>query len=994
MFVTLDQFAQQSIAAGILAKDDLKAFLAALSEDRRPSDGESLARELVREHKLTAFQAQQILLGKAKHLVLGNYQILDRLGQGGMGMVFKAEHRRMARQVALKVLPPRSMTSQDAIKRFQREVQAAAKLMHPNIVAAYDADESRGVHFFVMELVDGSDLSTLVKAQGPLPVNRAVECILQAARGLDFAHQHGVIHRDIKPSNLLIGHDGAVKILDMGLARIESVGGEQAELTGTGQIMGTVDYMAPEQAANTKHADRRSDIYSLGCTLWFLLTGQHLYPGETVIEKLLAHREQPIPSLTAACPGASKQLAAIFQRMVAKNPDKRYANLAAVIVDLERCKVGDSDTPTIDAGPGEDSKFSEFLKGLSTRPSGAAAALSPLATAPLATAPLATAVKPDSSIKPDVHLAGAETVQAADEDDTDRDVASVVNVGPGLHVAPGVNLAPGGNPAPARASAKVAAGSAKTAAPYADLSALSSINWRHPAAIAGLASGALGLTILSALGIWLALSRPDNPPIGPGSPGESAGPIAPGGITAKPGEVVALRLDTGADYVELPGVAFDPARPGTVEFWLESHRTPLGAMPLVLKGRGSILYFQCLGNRRLQLVAAPKLAPVGQDTACKLVIADALPAGRVHLAATWDGAGKYALYVNGKPAAAPQDHRSRFPPFPFSSLGVQPDALAAAVPNQLIDLHDVRVSSRARYRADFEPPDRVTADQATLACYPCTDGAGTRLTDVSAHARHGKIVGAEWIAVSTAASASPADPHRAAALWVQAASGTLRLRIDGQELPLAANEPLPVVAFEVATVDLSATLAADKSGLVNLEPIIPLNALSIASRLVPDDDCTLLSRLSPRDLFVIGTAQREPLTVRFGQTLGACPVAYLGIQQRAVEPGSLAALKDLPNLTSLLLKQCTITPEVLSEVSALSRLTVLNLESSDITDSHLAKLSLPSLKSISLFGSTVTVGGLVEFRTRHPGIVFLGVDALLPMLPPETSPTAPAAPKP
>ncbi len=231
---------------------------------------------------------------------------------------------------------------------FSAKSRRRPSCSHPNIVAAYDADEANGVHFLVMEYVEGQDLSALVKKNGPFPVDKAVNYILQAARGLEFAHGEGVVHRDIKPANLLLDKKGVVKILDMGLARIDSMGdvAAQAELTGTGAIMGTVDYMAPEQGLSTKHADARADIYSLGCSLHYLLIGKPVYDGETVAAKLLAHHNATDPrSLRAAERRARSSCKPIFAKMVAKKVEDRYQTMTEVIADLERCQAALSSSP-------------------------------------------------------------------------------------------------------------------------------------------------------------------------------------------------------------------------------------------------------------------------------------------------------------------------------------------------------------------------------------------------------------------------------------------------------------------------------------------------------------------------------------------------------------------------------------------------------------------------------------------------------------------------
>lgn len=324
----------------------------ALISDVKSEDSSSMARELVSRHKLTQFQARALLKGRWKGLVLGNYEILKKLGQGGMGSVFRAKHKRLGRIVCVKVMNQAGRKSQSMLDRFRNEARTIAALSHPNFIVAHDADEAEGVPFLAMEFVDGDDLAKHVTANGPLKVPDALEIVRQAAEAMQYAHNQGVTHRDIKPHNIMLTPNGDtgnsdIKILDLGLARFDSVlndddvdAGLRAAMTNTGVIMGTVDYMSPEQALRSRDADNRSDIYSLGCTLHYLLTGTPIFDGDTVMARLVAHREQVVPSLEEKCFAAMPYLDAVFYKMVAKDPALRYQSMAEVASEVTALLAG------------------------------------------------------------------------------------------------------------------------------------------------------------------------------------------------------------------------------------------------------------------------------------------------------------------------------------------------------------------------------------------------------------------------------------------------------------------------------------------------------------------------------------------------------------------------------------------------------------------------------------------------------------------------------
>jgi serine/threonine protein kinase len=353
------RFVPTALASGLVTQADLDQASAALRQGGQAvqtieTDGgakadEALAAKLVEMGRLNRWQADQLLSGQVKWN-LGPYRILDQLGQGGMGQVFKAEHTIMRRVVAIKVLPKQKSTP-EAIERFRREVQAQAQLDHPNLVRAYDAGQDGNVHFLVTEYVPGLDLRRLIKAHGPLSMPAAAAIICQAARGLEHAHSRGLIHRDVKPGNLLVTPEGVCKISDLGLAgflhtdRPDSEGSDEQRA----KTVGTADYLSPEQVLTPERLTPACDVYALGCTLYYAVTGKVPFPGGTSRDKARRHcHEQPVDPrrLNSELETAFVD---VLADMMLKDPNQRISSAAAVIPRL-RPWAGDDWPATVMSG--------------------------------------------------------------------------------------------------------------------------------------------------------------------------------------------------------------------------------------------------------------------------------------------------------------------------------------------------------------------------------------------------------------------------------------------------------------------------------------------------------------------------------------------------------------------------------------------------------------------------------------------------------------------
>ncbi len=336
--VTSEKFVELVRKSGLAEPQIIDNALEAIRAENGgslPENAAVLAKALQSQKVVTRWHCDKLLLGKYKGFFLGKHKLLGHIGSGGMSSVYLAEHCMMHTLRAIKVLPQSRLGKSSYLARFQQEAKAIASLNHPNIVRAYDIDNQGDTHYIVMEYVDGDDLQTMVKKNGPMAFDKVADYIAQAAHGLQHAHDVGLIHRDVKPANLLVNSAGRVKLLDLGLALFSD--DKQASLTidYNDKVLGTADYLAPEQALNSHKVDNRADLYGLGCTMYFLLTGHPPFPEGTIAQRIAKHQAQmptDVRKIRPQCPG---ELEGICVKLLQKDPKFRYATAAATAEVLE-----------------------------------------------------------------------------------------------------------------------------------------------------------------------------------------------------------------------------------------------------------------------------------------------------------------------------------------------------------------------------------------------------------------------------------------------------------------------------------------------------------------------------------------------------------------------------------------------------------------------------------------------------------------------------------
>jgi len=934
MAITLKEFVSQLDESGVISAVDIATFQK--SQSPAAESAEDLGKLLVKHKKVTKLQAQLVYQGKGKQLLLGNYLILDKIGAGGMGDVYLAEHRRMERRVALKTLPAAMTKDTQSIQRFHREVKAAAKLTHPNIVTAHDADEANGVHYFVMEYVEGIDLSAVVKKQGVLKVDVAVDYILQAAKGLEYAHEEGVIHRDIKPANLLLDKKGTIKILDMGLARIEDEAHEipATQLTQDGSVMGTVDYMAPEQAKDTHTADARSDIYSLGCSLYYLLTGESVYRGSTMVNRIMAHQNDPIPSLTGKHILISQDVDAVFQKMVAKKPEDRFQSMSEVIDAIENCiQMKSSSTVSEEPSDPELQKFLQSQKVASSptivMSADAMAAEKPLTDTqnesltsgflnhtlggtsyqPLAKRKQSIGkrgwILMGAVLAPLILLAGivlkVDTMEGTIilEIDQPELAGAVVSVDDQQKIT--IKTGEGQEPIEVVADEK-------THTLQVTKGGFETFTKQFIVKAGGKETIRVRLEPL----VVVKKKVPSA-----GTPAKSHS---------------ALRFQNDSDHVTLP-LKHETAGDLTVEAWVtidEDSNLAQNYITNTLNRRGLLLGISGLRGDEMRWVSTI----ANNDRYPTLETNSKVELGkRTNIAVTYKG-NVAQIYVNGHKKGEMN----------FKGLEIHTDRSFSIgwkdIRNFKGSIDEVRFSNTARYSKDFTPKDRFESDEHTLALYHFDEGSGDVLKDSSGNGHDGKIVGAKWVKMDDelqvtepATTSEKPMTDREIAEWVIGMGGVIS--VNGKTF-YSKIEELPTKPVEFIIVNLK-TASFEDHDLQRLAKLKTLVSLTLDSASISDAGLQYLRDMQNLNSVYLNQTKITDEGLVYLRELKK--LRTVSLQRTKITGEGLGSLKDLPSLRTIDVNRAAITNSGMKAIGDLKQLTSLNIAfNSQVDDTGLGHI--------------------------------------------------------
>ncbi len=956
---------------------------------------------------------------------VGGYELLVKLGQGGMGTVYKARHTKLDRIVALKVLPADRMQNAEAVRRFDREMKAVGKLSHPNIVAAHDAGEIDGRHFLVMELVDGVDLSTLLRRLGPasgaildrsrcepggkrgqpirsieidppadagglpshtinvasdpasaacMTVADACELIRQAAVGLQYANSKGMVHRDIKPSNLMLArseHSGPqVKILDMGLALLDDQT-QQRDLTTTGQLMGTLDYMAPEQGTDSHSVDIRADIYSLGATLFKLLAGRTPFSSDkynTPLKLMMAKASQDAPSLADVRDDLPDELVAIVDRMLARDPAARFATPAEVAAALAPFAEGANLAALLDCATTKDTQSIEDQSAAATHES-----------LKCGSAETAATVDMQPSI-PDKVSGGREPAGFSHEQTPPHQPADA-------------GRSPVSAPMLTRRNRTVAIAAGLAGAAALLLGVILTLKTPHGTVQVRLGEGVSAddvqleviqggrLHVIDKHNNWqidlqdgqwnVRLKKGDDrftvdrqtvtvhrrgkelvtvtlrdQPDATSAEDEQVRPAPPAGQSFALqfiGDRLGMRLRRD-DHVTIPSLTYDTSHPLTIEAFVEPESS--GTAIECVEGEANVVASlrRAGGSSSGYYWTGTHVSDRGSATVSsqEQLGVDARPGvRRSHVALVWDGQ-ELRIYVNGKFGG-----RSACKP-PL----LAPKGRFVIGTNLQGQIDEVRISKTPRYDGDFEPADRFAADEQTLAVYHFEEGQGERLIDSSGNNHHGNIVGAVWVP-----SSETVDINRRAAAWVMSVGGTI--------YGIKAPEDIPPSPFY-----LDVHLEYVPAERITAEGLSLLNGTRV-SRLVisvVDESAFLQLTNLPQLTDLMLMSRRATLSREGIRHITRFPtLTFLTLSNQNVRDGDLEFLcAKLPNLSWLEIPGTHVTDASVPHLARLRSLHTLYIHDTQITDAGIAPLArLPILGELWLDGTQLTARS-AEYLNQCP----------------------------